>query len=443
MLKSILCIGLALGGVAAGEEEAKLVVKSCTEIGKVWAGHPVGFAFEARPDGLYIGFYDHERRMVIGHRKPDAKDWTLQVTDERVGWDSHNSIAFGFDRDGGLHVAANMHCRSLRYWRTEKPGDVASLRAVHRMTGQDEGRCTYPQFFTASDGRLLFLYRDGGSGNGRRFLNAYDETPRSWARWLDKPLLSGVPKMNAYPTPIVADGRGVFHIAWVWRDTPDCSTNHDLSYARSRDLKTWETSDGRPIELPMTLKNAEVVDPVPARGGMLNNVKLSFDHGDRPLIAYHKFDANGHTQLYLARREKEGWKTYQTTKWDYRWYFQGGGCIVAEIGYSAATPWRDGKSLAQSFFHPKAGSGSRLLDGETLQPTGETPRSAPWPPEVRKLESDFPGMRVNVRTCESGGTTYALRWETLGANRDRPRPADQTPPPSRLLLYELTREEAK
>ena len=49
-------------------------------------------------------------------------------------------------------------------------------------------------------------------------------------------------------------------------------------------------------------------------------------------------------------------------------------------------------------------------------------------------------MSVRTRTCESGGTTCVLRWETLGANRDRPRPAAETPPPSRLLLYELAKE---
>ena len=443
MSNGSLWVGLVLAGLAAAGEEARLVAKSCTEVAKVWAGHPVGFAFETRGDGLYVGFYDHERRMVIGHRKPEAKDWTLQVTDERVGWDSHNAIAFGFDRDGGLHVAANMHCRPLRYWRTEKPGDVTSLRPVHQMVGTEEKRCTYPHFFAGPGGQLLFTYRDGGSGNGSNYVNAYDEKARTWGRHIEKPLFSGEGKMNAYPTPILADGQGVFHIAWVWRDTPDCSTNHDVSYARSRDLKTWETSDGRPLALPITLRNGEVVDPVPARGGLLNNVKLSFDAQGRPLIAYHKFGEKGNTQLCLARREKGGWRTCQTTNWDYRWDFKGGGSIHAEIGFSAATVWRDGKSLVQTFFHPKAGSGARLLDGETLQATGEAPPSAPWPTEVRKPESDFPGMRVNVRTCESAGTTYVLRWETLGANRDRPRPADQTPPPSRLLLYELAREAAE
>jgi len=438
------CLLLLLAAAAGGaEREPRLVVKSCSEIAKVWAGHPVGFAFETRGEEQYVGFYDHERRMVIGRRKLASTDWTLHRTAERIGWDSHNYIAFGFDREGHLHVAANMHCVPLRYWRTERAGDVASLKAIHRMTANDERRCTYPRFFEAPDGRLLFMFRDGGSGNGRRFINAYDETTRSWARHLDKPLLSGAPRMNAYPTPILRDPQGLYHITWVWRDTPDCSTNHDLSYARSRDLKTWTTSDGRPVELPMTIENAEIVDPVPARGGMLNNVRLGFDAKGRPLIAYHKFDANGHTQLYIARLEEGGWKIHKTTDWDYRWDFKGGGAIHAEIHYSAPCLWTDGVSLVQTFSHPKAGSGARLLDGETLRPTGKPARHRRWPAEVTRPESSVPGMAVRTQSNETNGTTYVLRWETLGANRDRPRPAAETPPPSRLLLYELAREEAK
>jgi len=426
---------------AAEEREPGLVVRSCGEIAKVWAGHPVGLAFVAHGEEQYVGFYGADRYMVIGQRKIGSPHWKLHRTEERIGWDSHNYIAFGFDRRGALHVAANMHCRPLRYYRTEGPGDVTSLKPIHRMTGGAERRCTYPRFLHTPDGRLLFLYRDGGSGNGRRLVNVYDEETRTWTRYIDKPLLSGEGKMNAYPTPILADKRGLFHMAWVWRDTPDCSTNHHLSYARSRDLRTWKTSDGRRLKLPVTLENSEVVDPVPARGGMLNNIRLSFDAQDRPLISYHKFDEEGKTQLYIARREKKGWRLVQTTNWNYRWHFKGGGTIRTEIGFSAPKVWRDGKSLMQTISHPTAGSGARILDGQTLQQVGELFRVRRWPRELTKPESDFPGLRVHIRAHEHDGVTYALRWETLGPNRDRPRPKHRIPPPSRLRLYELVREE--
>ena len=133
----------AAGGETTGENRreagGRLVVRSSAELAKVWAGHPVGFAFAKHGGGLYVGFYDHQRHMVVGRRALDAKAWTLHRTNERVRWDSHNYIAFGFDRGGHLHVAANMHCVPLRYYRTERAGDVASLKPVHRMTGRESG----------------------------------------------------------------------------------------------------------------------------------------------------------------------------------------------------------------------------------------------------------------------------------------------------------------
>jgi len=434
-----MCIGIALmAALACAAGAGDYAVRSVADLATVWAGHPVGFAFAEHGGALWVGFYDHERFMVIGRRALDAKEWTLHRTKERVGWDSHNYIAFGFDRDGQLHVAANMHCVRLRYYRTETAGDPTSLKPVHRMTGQDERRCTYPRFLHTADGRLLFMYRDGGSGNGRRLINVYDEKTRTWRRYVDQPLLSGGGRMNAYPTPILRDRAGLFHMAWVWRDTPDCSTNHHLSYARSRDLKAWETSDGRRLALPLTIGNSEVVDPVPPRGGLLNSlVRLSFDAQDRPLIAYTRYDGKGCNQLWVARLEEGGWKRYQTTAWDHRWEFKGGGAIGAKIRFSGLVPYGHGERLLQSVSHPTAGSGHRLLDAETLQPLAETPRLPRWPREVRARDGKLPGLGVRTRSLDHDGVLYVLRWETLGANRDRPRPKDQTPPPSRLRLFEL------
>jgi hypothetical protein len=57
---------------------------------------------------------------------------------------------------------------------------------------------------------------------------------------------------------------------------------------------------------------------------------------------------------------------------------------------------------------------------------------------------DFPGIEVktasDVGTAPSADTKYLLRWETLEANRDRPR-QPPLPPPSTLRLIELRRVE--
>ena len=138
------------------------------------------------------------------------------------------------DRDGCLHRSGNMHVDPLVYYRTRAPFDVGMIERVDRMTGTRETRCTYPVFFKNAAGDLLFRYRDGSSGNGSDLYNIYDATTRTWRRLLDTPLLEGEGERNAYASTPVLGPDGRFHLAWVWRETPDAATNHSLSYARSR-----------------------------------------------------------------------------------------------------------------------------------------------------------------------------------------------------------------
>ena len=227
------------------------------------------------------------------------------------------------------------------YFRTDRPGDITSFRQFPAMVGRNEQRCTYPRFLQGPQGELIFTYRDGRSGSGDQYCNVYDVETETWRRLAESPLFSGGGKMNAYFVGPAQDKSGAFHICWVWRNTPDCATNHDLCYARSKDLVHWETSAGRPLSLPITLATAEVVDPVPPGGGMINgNTKVGFDADGRPVISYHKFDAQGKTQLYNARRETGGWRIYQISDWDYRWEFQGGGTLRFERAKEEqAEPW--------------------------------------------------------------------------------------------------------
>lgn len=411
------------------------------DIAPVWSGHPVRFALLTHGKRQFIVFYDAERQMTAGFRTVDSDQWQLVRLPSRVGWDSHNYVTMALDDEGYLHVSGNMHCVPLIYFRSKKPYDIASLEPVASMVGRNEKRCTYPRFLRGTNGELLFTYRDGSSGNGEQIWNVYDLATKTWRRLLEQPLFSGNGKMNAYFVGPERDSEGTFHICWVWRNTPDCATNHDLCYARSKDLVHWETSNGKPLALPITLETAEIVDPVPPGGGIINgNTKIGFDSQKRVVLGYHKFDAAGNTQICNARRETDGWKIYQTSDWDYRWEFQGGGSIGFGIGLGPVTVQPDGV-LTQGYSHIKYGSGTWKLDETTLKPTGKaTIRRPPMPKGFGKVESSCPGM--GVRTMEDLGQTdepdtrYLLRWETLPANRDRPHPGDP-PPPSMLRIYRL------
>jgi hypothetical protein len=358
---------------------------------------------------------------------------------ETIGWDSHNYITMTLDDEGYLHLSGNMHCGPLVYFRSTGPYDIATLVRVPAMVGKDEDRCTYPRFLRGADGQLVFTYRIGSSGNGDQIFNVYDAETRRWSRLMDEPLLSGEGQMNAYFTGPVRGPDGWFRLCWVWRDTPDCATNHDLSYARSRDLVHWQTSSGKPLVLPITLHTCEIVDPVPIHGGIINgNTRIGFDSTDRPVISYHKHDPNGHTQIYNARLENGRWTIYQTSDWQYRWEFQGGGSIPFEIRLSEVKPVDGG--LRQSFRHPRHGSGIWLLDETTLRPIRLLENPPPLPRPLRTIESRTPGMKVRTQH-DSGrspkpGIRYMLKWETLGPNRDKPR-GEGPPPPSMLRLYEI------
>lgn len=416
------------------------VVKRVIDIAPVWSGHPVGFALLTGGSRQYVAFYDADRRMTVAARKLDSDEWQFATLPERIGWDSHNYIQMAIDSDGFIHLSGNMHAVPLVYFKTTRPHDITCFERVTQMVGKNEDRVTYPRFMRGPDDELIFSYRDGGSGDGVEYLNRYDTTSRTWQRLLDTPLFDGEGKMNAYYRGPVRDSTGLYHVTWVWRDTPDCETNHDLSYARSRDLVHWENSQGETLALPITIDAGAVIDPIPIKAGLLNgNTRIGFDSRNRPIISYIKFDAQGNTQAYSARLEDGTWRFYQTSDWSYRWEPRGLGALAWEIIlYPVRTG--PGHSLMQSYRHVKEGFGIWKLDEETLKPIGRISTEAILPASVQKVQSDMPGMAVqtarDLAKRPAFQTQYVLRWETLDANRDRPR--EGTPPPPTLLqLYEI------
>ncbi|CAN5914207.1 hypothetical protein BH24BAC1_BH24BAC1_25030 [soil metagenome] len=412
------------------------------EVAKVWPGHPVGFSLLTSPPHQYVAYYDEDRRMTVAHRRLGEQQWTYQVLPERVGWDSHNYIAMALDAQGHLHVSGNLHGDPLKYFYAATPHDIRSLRRMPAMIGKEESRVTYPQFFSGPAGELVFTYRDGSSGSGNQIYNTYDPARKTWQRLLDTPLTDGEGKMNAYLRGPLAGPDGYYHLVWVWRDTPDAATNHDLSYARSKDLIHWEKSHGTPLSLPITIATAEIIDPVPAGGGMINgNTQIGFDSQNRPIITYHKFDEQGNTQIYNARREKNGWSIIPATDWTHRWEFGGNGSIEAEVGVRPVKVNEKGQ-LTMAYTSKGAGDGLLVLAPSTLKPLQRLPFPQTVPAGFRTPTGSFPGLQVNLQedtgSAPDQNARYVLRWETLGRNRDRPREGP-LPEPGLLRVYKLVK----
>lgn len=430
------------GPVHARGEPGPQVIEA-VEIERVWAGHRVGFCLLTHGQHQFAAYYDAERQMTVASRRLGDENWTTHKLDSTLGWDSHNYVTMAVDRQDCLHVSGNMHCVPLVYFRSEEPLDVTSLRRVPAMTGEAERRVTYPRFFHTPDGSLLYMYRDGGSGNGRRLINRYDEATQTWTRYLDTPLLDGTGKsMNAYPAGIRQGPDERFHLVWMWRETPDCRSNLHISYARSRDLKRWETAGGKPVPLPITPDNLDVVvDPTPAYKGLINvGFGIGFDPCDRPVVHYHNYDPNGHSQIHLARWEDGAWAIRSVSDWDHRWAFEGGGTISVDLRAGPVHVLPDGR-LVQSWSHVKYGSGTWLLDPQTLAAVETIAMPPSYPVALSRPTGDLPGLAVRWSADRGEDPDpdgrYVLRWESLGANRDRRR-SGPLPEPAMLTLYHLT-----
>lgn len=430
------------GGIFAAEYQIAETIR----IDTVPSWFPVGFCLLTHENHQFAAYYNERHQMVVARRGIDERQWQKVELPSKIGWDSHNYITMAVDAMGHLHLAGNMHCVPLIYFRTREPGDITTFARLP-MTGQEEQRCTYPKFLHDADGNLLFTYRSGGSGNGRRFYNRYDVSMQSWARFLDSPLFEGEGRRNAYPLGPTRGPDGLFHIVWVWRETPDCATNHDLSYARSRDLKNWESAHGQPVRLPLTLGQTKLcVDPIPVGGGIINGCeKLAFDSHHRPMISYHKRDGDGFMQIYVARFRRGEWQRHAITTWDKTIDFGGGGAMPF-IGIRVTALQRiEPDAFAINYRHRDFGSGRIVLDEETLRPIDrDVAAAAEYPRELKQPAIAVDGISVrmahDVGQLESPDVKYLLRWETLGANHDRPRDPP-LPPASELEIVKLARPE--
>jgi len=425
---------------------AQFNIEQSWDIAEVPSDFPVQFCLLTASERHYVAYYDTQRRMTVASRTLNSNDWQYQVLPTQVGWDSHNYITMAVDGDGNLHVSGNMHVDPLIYFRTEKPENITTLK-TSLMCGMQEDKVTYPRFLEDPQGNLLFNYRHGASGNGMQFFNRYDLNRRNWSRLHDTPLLYGKGECNAYPLGPVRGPDGWFHLVWVWRDTPDCATNHHLSYARSQDLVHWESVFGEMIELPMELRQETLwVDPVPSGGGMINGgQRLFFDTDNRPIITYHKSDANGYMQIYAARPEANRWVRHLLTDWNKPVVFNGGGSM-GFIGIHISTLSRvEPDLLTMTYQHCHYGHGRLVIDEKTLRPVNKQIQfTQKYPKELNHLQSSFKGMQIrraeDMANADSKTVRYLLQWETLGANRDRPR-TPPLPEPSMLRLYKLTAAE--
>lgn len=294
----------------------------------------------------YTAFYDQDRYVVLGKRKQGATQWQLKRTPYQGNTaDAHNTISLMVDGDGYLHLSWDHHNHPLRYCRSTSPGSL-ELTEKMPMTGQLEERVSYPEFYKLPNGNLIFLYRNGQSGQGNLVINQYDRHTKKWSS-LHSNLIDGEGQRNAYWQACV-DTKGTLHLSWVWRESPDVASNHDLAYARSKDGGlTWEKSTGEKYQLPITAATAEYACRIPQKSELINQTSMYADDNGMPYIAtYWREAGSSIPQYHLVYADGKQWQVqdlgFRTTPFS----LSGGGTKRILISRPQVMVWRAGKRIA-------------------------------------------------------------------------------------------------
>ena len=290
----------------------------------------------------YISYYNEEGFVVLGKRKLSSDKWELKVTQLKGNVaDAHNSISIITDADGYLHMAWNHHGNILHYTKSVAPGSL-EMTGEMPMTGLQEEKVTYPEFYLLREGNLLFLYRDGQSGQGNLVVNRYDTKGKKWIQ-LHGNLIDGEKKRNAYWQACV-DDQGTIHISWVWRESPDVASNHDMCYARSKDGgMTWENSSGERYQLPINAATAEYAWRIPQKSELINQTSMSANNDGDPIIAtYWKEKTDSVPQYRIIYRQDNQWHTSKVSYRSENFSLSGAGTKRIPISRPQVVRWKQG-----------------------------------------------------------------------------------------------------
>lgn len=460
------------GGSSSTSTGTNPAIAEVLDVGLTYSGQPTDYALVTVDNQQFVAYWNGEtspdqfKYLTVASRVLGTRTWTKTTLNVQIGNDAHHTIAMAADKKGYLHITGGMHNTPLgydaatkipgRYFRTKTPLDIKTFQLYSSMIGAQEDSVTYPQFFVGPIGDLVFAYRNGGSGNGDTYFNYFTVDPdpsfSTWNRLLNTKLIDGtttIPTNSAYIVGPVKGPDNYWHLVWTWRENSNADSNHDLSYARTKDFKTWESAAGVKLvdgnatsPTPITLATADIVDHIPTQGGLINNnTKVGFDSQNRPVVVYHKYDSQGLTQLYNARFEGNAWVVHRTTNWTHRWDIGGFNTLDFAIEVFPVKSYPSGQ-LKQLYYNSyEGGWGGLVLNETTLAQTAQVAPPYPYPAELGLRESADPNMRV--RFWQDSGTgpdpdiNYMLRWETLPPNGDVARTPE--PASSMLRVYGIRR----
>jgi hypothetical protein len=328
-----------------------------TTAGNGWAGNSINTVV-FRKNSLcsyknvqYIAYYNNDGYVILGKRKLNSNNWQLQTTSFKGNIaDAHNSISIITDGDGYLHMAWDHHNNQLHYVKSVVPGSLQMTDELP-MTGSNEEAVSYPEFYTFPNGDLLFLYRDGASGKGNLVMNRYHTKEKKWIQ-LHHNLIDGEGKRNAYWQACI-DEKGTIHISWVWRESPDVASNHDMCYAKSDDGGvSWKKSAGEKYVLPLNAVSAEYICRIPQNSELINQTSMCANESGNPFIAsYWKEPGDSIPQYHVIYRTEDKWQVLNTGFRKTAFTLSGTGTKRIPISRPQIVSWKkDGKDCAALIF---------------------------------------------------------------------------------------------
>ena len=254
---------------------------------------------------VYTVYYNADRYLCVSRSNNYGKDsWKTVVLSHRYEmrngeYDNHNTPNIAISPiDKRIHLSFDMHARDLRYMISAENLAVAEdsvftadkFSAVRNYLTANEAavkQVTYPRFIIGNDSTLIFSYRgDGGSGNANSFLvtyknNGYWNNPIKIVNGKIGTYTGSAGTSNtrcAYYNDFVYQS-GMLYLTWMWRETPDLITNHDLMFAYSEDNgTTWNNTNNISMSAPMHLNsNGIKVATIPQNSGMINHNACAVD----------------------------------------------------------------------------------------------------------------------------------------------------------------------
>lgn len=327
-------------------------VKVSTIAGNGWSNNSIN-AVIFRKNSLvtfkndqYAAYYDSDQYVVLAKRKVNSSSWQVQRSNYKGdAADAHKSISIMVDGKGILHVAWSQHNNKLNYTQSVQAGSLV-LGEKLAMTAELENKVSYPEFYKLDNGDLLFFYRDGGSGNGNLMINRYSQKSQKWIS-IQNNLIDGEGKRNAY-WQVAIDRKGVIHLSWVWRESPDVASNHDLCYAKSSDGGiTWQKSDGGKYALPITAANAEYALKISQKSELINQTSMFADAKGNVFIAsYWRDELDKIPQYHLVYHTNGEWKSKNLNFRKTAFTLSGGGTKRIPISRPQIIAWANGNTYA-------------------------------------------------------------------------------------------------